>query len=116
MVNLKRPITLQQLGLTAGSVVSILAVLTIVLPLLRSDVPPFAGIARAEGIEAKANSLQIKIDATYKSMLFLQEGFWTDKLINAQEELRKNPQSTAAQRQLLNAQQQLDRLRAEMNK
>ncbi len=109
-------ITLRQLGITCGSFLSIMAVLTFVTPLLKSDSPPWGGTARAETAQASINNLQNKLESTNRTMLFLQQGFWTREMITAQEELRKNPRSTAARQNIVNAQQQLDRLRSELSK
>ncbi len=109
-------VTLKQTGMAAGSLVSIAAFLTIVMPVLRSDAPPWAGAAKADEAKVSIRTLEQRMNASEKTMLFLQQGFWQREFILANEEITKQPGSASAQLQLLNAKQQLDRIKVELAK
>lgn len=109
-------VDMRKAGIISGSVLSIVALFTLFLPLFRSDPGPWSGVARAETAQAGVNTLQTQMNANTKTLLFLQQGFWMNETINSQELLRRNPNNTAAQKQLINAQIQIERLKIELAK
>lgn len=119
-LNLK---TLIQAGTIAGAIAAIggaaYGSVSFISPFLASEPPPLASKASVERIAQTVQQFQqqqtIINQQTTETQLFLAQAFWSQKLAEAQIELKKHPDNILAQQQSVSAQQTLLHIQAKLD-
>lgn len=83
-------------------------------PWLNSGPPPLAGRSEVTAVDGKIAQLAQNFQAMQQNQAFLAQGFWTNQLIAAQQQLRANPNNMAARQQAAIAQQQLAQIQRQL--
>lgn len=110
-----------QLGLGATAMTAIIGLIVMISPLLQSDVPPFAGVARVELVAQSAEQTQKLLDKTAETLRRVTEkqdqqdlDYWSGQLAIAEARLKLNPADELARGMLKVAQAQLSMINSRM--
>lgn len=113
--------TLAKVGAGATAIIAIATVISTIRPFLTSDAPPLAGVSRVIAVDAKTVTLAQNIqemqrhqDQSDQTILFLNQGWWTKQLIDAQAAVRQDPNNLIAQQQVIVARQQLNSIQQQL--
>lgn len=100
---------------------AIIGLIVMISPLLQSDVPPFAGVARVELVAQSAEQTQKLLDKTAETLRRVTEkqdqqdlDYWSGQLAIAEARLKLNPADELARGMLKVAQAQLSMINSRM--